>query len=597
MALALKLPHWIKKGKAEFLQGGEYHNLERRIRKIADPKIGCVFYYAFDSSTRVGPFIGPDIYMPNCGIRTVGAAVYQAGIKNTRVVFGPWNPNFDASYMKLNNEVPQIFGVGSMQINEADAHEKIEQVNALKESRPLIIGGGPHANYQAWDFFNRDPIKSIDVAVRGEINVTLSLLEAILESKSEKETILDGFKRARNSGALNKIPGLLYISDDREVLIDTGKATQIADFDELPLEIIGLSLLEPRHNNKELSTSPTPLNKLRKQGARIISMITSAGCNFRCPYCPIPEMHQYSERAKSPDRMVFDIKQILENVGQVSIFGSDDNSFAFKEGYLVELFTKMSKAKANGKSFSNVLFYGTEATEHQADLYRHLFPLMRSGGLRAIWFGIEDLTAELVKKGQTPEKTIRLFNKMIENGISPMPMMMHFDGQPLKTNSSLEGILDQVEFLRNHGAQSIQVTYNTPSIGSKDYFEHFERGKVLEQIGDLKVGWKFFDGNHVISTIHDDILDRQKHLMACYEKFYNLKNSIIALFDYIKARTSGNRFVKDISDVALTLQLYGRKGMRISKKNLKQWLENLETKIYKFTNQVPESQIPIMGVS
>ena len=60
-----------------------------------------------------------------------------------------------------------------------------------------------------------------------------------------------------------------------------------------------------------------------------------------------------------------------------------------------------------------------------------LLPLCRDGGLRAIWFGIEDMTAELVKKGQSPEKTARIFRELLAHGIAPMPMMMHHDGQPL----------------------------------------------------------------------------------------------------------------------------------------------------------------------
>ena len=65
-----------------------------------------------------------------------------------------------------------------------------------------------------------------------------------------------------------------------------------------------------------------------------------------------------------------------------------------------------------------------------------LLPRARQAGMRAIWFGIEDVTASLIKKGQTPEKTIELFRAMNNNGICPMPMMMHHDHQPLLTRGS-----------------------------------------------------------------------------------------------------------------------------------------------------------------
>ena len=46
-----------------------------------------------------------------------------------------------------------------------------------------------------------------------------------------------------------------------------------------------------------------------------------------------------------------------------------------------------------------------------------------------IWFGIEDLTAELINKGQKPEVTTALFNLLDRHKICPMAMMMYHDGQ------------------------------------------------------------------------------------------------------------------------------------------------------------------------
>ena len=40
-------------------------------------------------------------------------------------------------------------------------------------------------------------------------------------------------------------------------------------------------------------------------------------------------------------------------------------------------------------------FYPSEGTEHDVDRCSDLMPLVREGGLRAIWFGIEDMTAVL----------------------------------------------------------------------------------------------------------------------------------------------------------------------------------------------------------
>jgi hypothetical protein len=121
------------------------------------------------------------------------------------------------------------------------------------------------------------------------------------------------------------------------------------------------------------------------------------------------------------------------------------------------------------------------------DIAKHLdlLPLAREAGMRAIWFGIEDMTAELVKKGQDPEKTKRVFRALLDHGIAPMPMMMHHDGQPLWSRKGLYGLLNQVRFLKRAGAVSAMITFLTPSVGSRGYEQSFPDGLVLRRVGHL----------------------------------------------------------------------------------------------------------------
>src|ERR1700732_1273568 len=106
------------------------------------------------------------------------------------------------------------------------------------------------------------------------------------------------------------------------------------------------------------------------------------------------------------------------------------------------------------------------------------------------------MTAELVKKGQTPRKTKTLFVMLNRYGICPMAMMMHHDGQPLSSRGNLYGLLNQVNFLRQSGSVSVQVTILTPSVGSKGYEEPYEKGMVIEEAGGQKVDDHHYDGNH-----------------------------------------------------------------------------------------------------
>ena len=61
-------------------------------------------------------------------------------------------------------------------------------------------------------------------------------------------------------------------------------------------------------------------------------------------------------------------------------------------------------------------------------------PLIRKSGCRALWLGVEDMTATLIKKGQSVgvDKTTEAFQLLRGAGICPIPMMMHHDSQPLR---------------------------------------------------------------------------------------------------------------------------------------------------------------------
>ena len=65
------------------------------------------------------------------------------------------------------------------------------------------------------------------------------------------------FLRARDSGALDDIPGLVYARGDREgvaeELVDTGIQRLLGDLDELPDPVLGYRLLEAPSRSATLS--------------------------------------------------------------------------------------------------------------------------------------------------------------------------------------------------------------------------------------------------------------------------------------------------------------------------------------------------------
>lgn len=517
-----------------YTRPGLYQEIEQRLRaNPATKDIPALVCYAFDFRTRLGPFLFADMSLLTAGPRAIGAALHQAGFTKTRVVLSQWNPNFRPSEARLDGEVPQLLLVSSMQIHSASAIQMIRDAYQLGEHRPLIFAGGAKAIYEPWDFFDLGPDGkcSADVAVTGEEFVLLELLDRIMESRANDEHPRKTFHRLRRSGLLDDIPGLVFREgDEREPaprLINTGIQRLVQNLDELPHPIASVGLIEPPHRRRTLAREPLAVDRIHRH-AGMISLVTTHGCKFHCPYCPIPAYNQFTFRYKSPERLRDEMKVLAERTGVHAFFGTDDNFFNSRET-VEDTFLCLSKGTVNGKPFRDTIFFGTEGTEFDVHKNQDLLPLARDGGLRAIWFGIEDMTAELIKKGQSPEKTKHLFAVLNKLGICPMPMMMHHDGQPLASWGNLYGLLNQVNFLRKAGSVSLQVTILTPSVGSKGYEETFRKGMVIGQANKHKVEDYQFDGNHLIATEDPRPWRKQLNIYMAYASFYNPLNFVRAL--------------------------------------------------------------------
>jgi radical SAM superfamily enzyme YgiQ (UPF0313 family) len=602
-----------------YTRPGQYTELERRLRAHPDTaRIPVLVCYAFDMRTRQGPFLFTDMRLLSAGPRAIASALYGAGFRRTRIVQRQWNRNLRPSESRFDGEPPQMLFVSSMQIHSASAYELIADAHRLGEHRPLILAGGPKAIYEPWDFFrfpHAGRTYSADVAVTGEEFVALQLLDRLMEARGRGEHPRRTFHRLRRSGLLDDIPGLVFFEGDvpeesgvrsqesgvssqgaghRSLtpdpclptpgrLINTGIQRLVQDLDELPSPLLGLGLMEAPHRRRTLARRPVALDRLRRH-ADVVALVTTHGCKFHCPYCPIPAYNQFTFRWKSPERLRDEMAGIAERANMQYFFGTDDNFFNNRET-VEETFTALARGKVRGKSFADTVWFGTEATEFDVYKNQDLLPLCRAGGLRAIWFGIEDMTAELVKKGQSPEKTKTLFELLRRLGIAPMAMMMHHDGQPLYSRGQLYGLLNQVSFLRKTGSVSLQVTMLTPSVGSKGYEEPYRDGLVIGRAGEHPVEDYQYDGNHCIATADPNPWRKQLNIYLAYGSFYNPVNFVRAVANW-----------KDPTWYSRVLyQGYGMVGMVRSLVQASGWFWNLYKGPVEKLRDVPLPRLPMIA--
>jgi len=512
----------------ELLRPGELRALRERLSVLAcKHSITSVIACAFDHRTRMLPFAYADVRMAPAGVRAIGSAMLDAGFHRTRIVLQQWNRNFRPSQMRLDGRVPDLFMVSSMQLHSAACEALIRDACRMEpRHRPLILAGGPKAVYQPWDVFSSDLHDpwGADAAVTGEEFVLLSLLEALLSEKGKAESLREVFLRLRDRGELSGIPGLVYARTDRsgnaEELIDTGVQRLLGDLDELPHPVLGYQVLEPPSGSTTLAGEPLPAGRVRRYSP-IGSLVMTFGCKFACSYCPIPAYNQRQHRTKSGPRIADEFRRLYETYGIRRYFSADDNFFNDKARTL-DIVETLARCRVDGVPIRKRIRWGTEVTVHDTLRVADHLSMVRKAGVRSLWLGVEDMTATLVKKGQSVDKTIEAFRLLRRHGISPMPMMMHHDEQPFFTRGPRPyGLLNQVRILRRAGAISMQVLMLVPATGSKLYMGTYTSGMVYQSVAGRPVEQHMLGGNYVVASRHPQPWRKQLNILLAYLWFYN----------------------------------------------------------------------------
>jgi radical SAM superfamily enzyme YgiQ (UPF0313 family) len=576
----------------ELLRPGELIDLRRRLRKIAPQHdLASVIACAFDHRTRMLPFIYADTRMAPAGVRAIGSALVDAGFSKTRIVLQQWNRRFQPSRMRLDGRIPDMFLVSSMGMHSQRAMEMIADARRIDPAqRPLIIAGGSHAVYEPQLWFGAGA-SGPDVVVTGEEFVLLSLIEVVLSMRAEGEPLRLAFLRARDCGALDEIPGIVYPRRDDhgavEELVDTGIQRLLGDLDELPDPVLGYRLLEAPSRSTELASQPLDARRVRRHSP-ISSIVMTFGCKFACPYCPIPAYNQRQHRLKSGQRIAEEMWRLNKEFGLRYFFGVDDNFFNHK-GRTLEIVEALASAEFEGVPLRRKARWYTEVTVHDTLQMKEHLPLVHKAGCRALWLGVEDMTATLVNKGQSVDKTTEAFHLMRDVGICPMPMMMHHDSQPLYSRKSHYGLLNQIKLLRKAGAVSLQVLMMTPSVGTKLWEQTFTDGLVIESAGGRRADPYMHDGNYVVASKHARPWRKQLNLLMGYLYFYNPVWFAVAL-----ARRKAKVGIKPAG-----MQLVGMFGLIQTIRRTSGWaLRLMFTKIRRHT-EPPKSAIairPIAGV-
>lgn len=575
-----------------YLSDGSFSTLINMLNKyhdMHDLRIGIV--YAFDRRTRMMPYWYADNRMVPCSVRTLADALDAAGFNHMRIILQQWTPKFRPSKAELDGKLLDILLISAMQVHAESAYDLIRNAHRLGKDRPLIIAGGPKAIYEPTDYFElgSDAGVSADCVVTGEAYVLMALLNQLAKNHTHDEHIRTTFERTRNSGALEHIPGLVYMSPEstskHPLAVNTGVQQLLRDLDELPMAGAGYTLLEPPHRGTGLKSKPLEREKIHKYSP-IGSLLSTQGCRFNCHYCSIPSYNQRTWRHKSARRFADEIQYLYEHFGIRIFFGTDDNFFNNRQT-VIDLMEETSRRTTGGKPLASRIRFYTEATEFDVHRNQDILPLCRRGGLRAIWFGLEDLSGELVKKGQSAGKTKQLFAQLNELGIQPMAMVIHSDNQPLYSRSGkLDGLIDQAQYLFKNGTVSYQCTYLGPAVGTKSFEQAMTSNTLYKSVGGQHIPQAYYDGNHVVASGHRAPWNQQINVLRAYASFYNPVNMMKTIAGFRKDSISVKRIM---------YQVIGHTGMLLTIPRLAYWAWKLKDGPIEVYQDVPSARIPMVS--
>ena len=290
---------------------------------------------------------------------------------------------------------PSIVGVTMMSPTYIPGMRTVDAIRKTTVS-PIVVGG-PHPSAVPEQCLIDN--QNIDFVVMGEGESAFTRLAKAILFDTE---------------GLNGIQGIAFRSDDGLVK-NNGLSPQIRDLDSLPLPA--------RHlfPNSKYRTHP-PFGKKNPY----MTMISSRGCAYKCTYCT-KSVFGNRYRSSSPETVIKEIKQIIDNYGIREIhFYDDDFTMNMKRtAQICDLLIK-ENIKISWSCTTRVNLVSEE-----------LLSKMKKAGCWLICYGVESADPEILKtilKGYTIEEVKNAFQWTKQARIRTVGyFMLGLPGETIKT--------------------------------------------------------------------------------------------------------------------------------------------------------------------
>jgi radical SAM superfamily enzyme YgiQ (UPF0313 family) len=357
-----------------------------------------------------------------------------------------------------------------------------ELAKQIKEENPkaVIAFGGSHSSVLPENGLKSE---NIDVVVRGEGEMTmLEIAQAV-----ERGTSFKGI-----TGVSYKNKGAIIHNPNREL---------IRDIDTIPFPARNLL-----RQDKFLEIG------YKKYGDRGAWIFSSRGCPYHCTYCASCSIWTRKWRARSPENIVKEIRELIDRYNADRINFADD-TFTISQKRVVEFCDLLKRANLQ-------ISWGCNVRVDNVD--KNLFEIMKSAGCTDVWIGAESGSPVIlkdIKKGITLTQIKNAFKWSKEAGLKRRAYLMI--GSP---KESRETILQTEELVGEIRPDTLEFSILTPYPGCENYEMAKKEGYVSDSMDWSAVD--IFSSDCVLMSSQyltkDEVREEHERLSEKYKEYHRI---------------------------------------------------------------------------
>lgn len=433
--------------------------------------------------------------IPPLGISYIAAYVREKGYSVDIIDCTPLKLSWNEIFHRLKKLDPKVVGISATTplMNNA-----FKVAKAVKKANPdtKVVCGGPHAT--ALPEFTLNQCKEIDIISIGEGEQTmLELLSHFISNKPSLKDVL----------------GIAYRKGGK--IVRNAPRPLLQDLDELPFPARDLLPMKKyRPSFKWYHRMP------------FTTMITARGCPFNCIFCESRLTWGRNVRFRSPENIIKEIKQLIDDFG-IKELNMYDDTFTVDKKRVSTLCSMMRKEKLD-------ITWGCLSRVDTLD--EPTIIAMKKAGCHMMSFGIESGSPKMLKimrKGTNLEQALKTLKLVRKHRIDSAASFVL--GIPGETPETFRQTIRFVKKLNPTYAQFFRIV---PFPGT-DVWHLAKREGLLEQ----GFTWEMFIETSKAPLIKLDAFPKEELnnlTKIAFRKFYLRPSKIL---EYAMKMTNPNKIV------------------------------------------------------